>query len=122
MRRADAPSSRLVERHRGPRVIDTSGVAVSNSQADRASVPDPTTRQFVYAGFPVKLISARPLPPRLNAHSSPQATASNTLRPMSLSSQKARHTTPLGIGAWPATIAKRLTRPALKAPAEVIIR
>ena len=88
------------------RPASSSATPVSSSQADRASAPHPTTRQFVYAGFPVRLTSALPFPPRLNAHSSPRATASSTLRPMSLSSSSIRQRTPLGIGGGPSTIAK----------------
>jgi hypothetical protein len=79
-----------------------SGAApVSNSQAASASAAQPTTPQFVKAGRSVKETSALPLPPRLNAHSWPRAAASNTPRPMSLSSNSTRHKTPLEIGGGP---------------------
>jgi hypothetical protein len=73
--------------------------------AQRVRAPS-KTRQFLNAGLPVRLISALPLPPRLNAHNWLRATASNTPRPTSFASNSARHSTPLGIGGGPSTIVK----------------
>jgi hypothetical protein len=45
---------------------------VSNFHLANAPAPQPTTRQFVNAGRSVRETSALPLPPRLNAQSSPR--------------------------------------------------